>query len=217
MKRAAIYLRVSTQDQTTSNQEHELRQAAQRAGWQVAKVYKDHGISGAKGRNGRPAFDALCRDATKRQFEVVMAWNVDRLGRSRKDLVAFLSELHALGIDLFLHQQGLDTTTPAGKAMFQMLGVFAEFERAMIAERVRAGLARARSEGKRLGWPPIAPALEKRIREALTTPGRPGMRKIAARFGVNPGTGSGSAALSSRQASSSPFRRAKRRRPHPLV
>jgi DNA invertase Pin-like site-specific DNA recombinase len=87
----------------------------------VAKVYKDHGISGANGRNGRPAFDALCRDATKRQFDVVMAWNVDRLGRSLKDPVAFLSELHALGIDLFLHQQGLDTT---GKAMFQMLGVF---------------------------------------------------------------------------------------------
>src|SRR5262249_39412202 len=95
MKRAAIYLRVSTQDQTTSNQEHELRQAAERA-----DVYRDHGISGAKGRNGRPAFDALCRDATKRQFDVVMAWNVDRLGRSLKDLVAFLSELHALGIDL---------------------------------------------------------------------------------------------------------------------
>src|SRR5262249_38395111 len=94
---------------------------------QVVRVYKDHGISGAKGRNGRPAFDTLCRDATKRQFDVVMAWNVDRLGRSLKDLVAFLSELHALGIDLFLHQQGLDTTTPAGKAMFQMLGVFAEF------------------------------------------------------------------------------------------
>src|SRR5262249_61227125 len=81
MKRAVIYLRVSTQDQTTSNQEHELR-AAERANWQVVRVYKDHGISGAKGRNGRPAFDTLCRDATKRQFEVVMAWNVDRLGRS---------------------------------------------------------------------------------------------------------------------------------------
>src|SRR5262249_34405678 len=94
----AIYLRVSTQDQTTANQEHELRQAAERAGWQVVRVYKDHGISGAKGRNGRPAFDTLCRDATKRQFDVVMAWNVDRLGRSLKDLVAFLSELHALGI-----------------------------------------------------------------------------------------------------------------------
>src|SRR5437588_8706232 len=153
MKRAAIYLRVSTQDQTTANQEHELRQAAERAGWQVVRVYKDHGISGAKGRSGRPAFDTLCRDATKRQFDVVMAWNVDRLGRSLKDLVAFLSELHALGIDLFLHQQGLDTTTPAGKAMFQMLGVFAEFEHSIIQERVRAGLARAKAAGTKLGRP----------------------------------------------------------------
>src|SRR6516165_2865807 len=158
---------VSTQDQTTSNQEHELRRAAERADWQVAKVYRDHGISGAKGRNGRPAFDTLCRDATKRQFDVVMAWNVDRLGRSLKDLVAFLSELHALGIDLFLHQQGLDTTTPAGKAMFQMLGVFAEFERSIIQERVRAGLQRAKREGKRLGRPPIADKLAERIRAAL--------------------------------------------------
>src|SRR5215469_13858932 len=140
MKRAAIYLRVSTQDQTTANQEHELRQAAERAGWQVTRVYKDHGISGAKGRNGRPAFDALCRDATKRQFDVVMAWNVDRLGRSLKDLVAFLSDLYVLVIVLFLHQQGLDTTTPAVNAMFQILGVFAEFERLIIQELVRAGL-----------------------------------------------------------------------------
>ena len=118
---------------------------------------------------------------------MVMAWSVDRLGRSLQDLVGFLSEVHALKIDLFLRQQGLDTT-PAGKAMFQMMGVFAEFERAMIQERVRAGLARARSEGKRLGRPPIAPALEKRIREALATPGRPGIRVIAERFGVNPST-----------------------------
>jgi DNA invertase Pin-like site-specific DNA recombinase len=119
---------------------------------------------------------------------MVMAWSVDRLGRSLQDLVGFLSELHALKIDLFLRQQGFDTTTPAGKAMFQMMGVFAEFERAMIQERVRAGLARARSEGKRLGRPPIAPALEKRIREALATRGRPGIRVIAERFGVNPST-----------------------------
>jgi DNA invertase Pin-like site-specific DNA recombinase len=153
MKRAVLYLRVSTLDQTTANQERELRQAAERAGWQVIKVYKDHGISGAKGREKRPAFDALHRAATRREFDVVMAWNVDRLGRSLQDLVAFLSELHALKVDLFLHQQGLDTTTPAGKAMFQMLGVFAEFERSIIQERVRAGLARAarakRSEGRR--------------------------------------------------------------------
>ena len=116
-----------------------------------------------------------------------MAWSVDRPGRSLQDLVGFLSELHALKIDLFLRRQGLDTTTPAGKALFQMMGVFAEFERAMIAERVRAGLARARAEGERLGRSPIAPALEKRIREALATPGRPGVR-VAKQFEVDLGT-----------------------------
>jgi DNA invertase Pin-like site-specific DNA recombinase len=189
MKRAAIYLRVSTTDQHTSNQEDELRRAAERAGWEVVKVYKDHGISGAKGRDKRPAFDALHRDAAKRQFDVVMAWNVDRLGRSLQDLVGFLSELHALRVDLFLHQQGLDTTTPAGKAMFQMLGVFAEFERSIIQERVRAGLQRARREGKRLGRPPIASYLKEQIQAALKAPGRTeGVRKIAERLGVNPST-----------------------------
>jgi len=189
MKRAVLYLRVSTVDQTTANQERELREVAGRMGCEIVKVYKDHGISGAKGRDKRPAFDALCRDAAQRKFDVVMAWSVDRLGRSLQDLVAFLSELHALRIDLFLHQQGLDTTTPAGKALFQMMGVFAEFERSIIAERVRSGIKRVRSEGKRWGRPPIAPALEKRIREALNKPGRTeGIRKIAARFGVDPST-----------------------------
>jgi DNA invertase Pin-like site-specific DNA recombinase len=182
MRRAVLYLRVSTVDQTTANQERELREIAGRMGCEIVKVYKDHGISGTRGRDKRPAFDKLCRDAARREFEMVMAWSVDRLGRSLQDLVGFLSELHALKIDLFLRQQGLDTTTPAGKAMFQMMGVFAEFERAMIAERVRAGLARARGEGKR------APTLEKRIREALKPPGRPGVRVLAKQFGVDPGT-----------------------------
>ena len=189
MKRAVLYLRVSTLDQTTANQERELREVAARMGCEIIHVYKDHGISGAKGRDQRPAFDRLCRDATKRQFDMVMAWSVDRLGRSLQDLVGFLSELHALHIDLFPHQQGLDTTTPGGKAMFQMMGVFAEFERAMIQERVRAGLARAKSEGKRLGRPPLPADTEKAIRAALNAPGRTeGVRKIAARFGVDPGT-----------------------------
>jgi DNA invertase Pin-like site-specific DNA recombinase len=105
MKRAVLCLRVSTIDQTTANQDRELRDIAGGMGCEIVKVYKDHGISGAKGRDKRPAFDALCRDATKRQFDVIMAWSVDRLGRSLQDLVGFLSELHALGIDLFLHQQ----------------------------------------------------------------------------------------------------------------
>jgi DNA invertase Pin-like site-specific DNA recombinase len=185
MKRAVLYLRVSTVEQTTANQERELRQIAARMGCKITKVYKDHGISGAKGRDKRPAFDAMLRDAAQRQFDVVMAWSVDRLGRSLQDLIGFLSELHAMRIDLFLHQQGLDTTTPAGKAMFQMMGVFAEFERAMIQERVRAGLRRAVEEGKQLGRPQIAPELGERIYAALKAPGRTeGVRKIAARFGV---------------------------------
>src|SRR5262247_4138033 len=151
MCRAALYLRVSTNEQTADNQELELRQIAGRMNCEIVKVYKDQGVSGAKGRDKRPAFDSLCKDAARREFDMIMAWSVDRLGRSLQDLVVFLSELHALKIDLFLRQQGLDTTTPAGKAMFQMLGVFAEFKRTMIAERVRAGLARARSEGNGLG------------------------------------------------------------------
>mgnify|MGYP001090127489 CR=1 FL=1 len=150
-KRVAFYLRVSTDQQSVEMQRADLQAVADRAGWQIAEIYQDEGISGAKGRDKRPAFDKLCRDAARREFDMVMAWSVDRLGRSLQDLVGFLSELHAFKIDLFLRQQGLDTTTPAGKAMFQMMGVFAEFERAMIQERVRAGLARARSEGRRLG------------------------------------------------------------------
>ena len=148
--------------------------------------YRDHGISGTKGREKRPAFDALHRDAARRQFDVVMAWSVDRLGRSLQDLVGFLSELHAANVDLFLHQQGLDTTTPAGKAMFQMFGVFAEFERSIIQERVRAGLRRAVDEGKQLGRPKIAPALEKRIKTLLRA-GK-GMLAVARDVGVGSGT-----------------------------
>jgi DNA invertase Pin-like site-specific DNA recombinase len=118
-----------------------------------------------------------------------IGWSVDRLGRSLQDLIAFLSDLHALKVDLFIKSQGIDTTTPGGKAMFQMMGVFAEFERSIIQERVRAGLRRARQEGKRLGRPRIGPELEARILAALKAPGRTeGVRKIAMRFGVDPST-----------------------------
>ena len=154
-KRVAFYLRVSTGEQTTENQRRELEQVAKRSGWQVVEIYEDAGISGANGREKRPAFDKLLKDASRREFDLVAAWSVDRLGRSLQHLVAFLGELHALKIDLYLHQQGIDTTTPAGKAMFQMMGVFAEFERAMMRDRIRAGLARARAQGKRLGRLPV--------------------------------------------------------------
>ena len=139
-----LYLRVSTTDQDTASQERELRTVAASRGWEVVEVYADNGISGSKGREKRPGFDRLHQDATRRKFDIVMAWSVDRLGRSLKDLIAFLHEMHAAGVELFLYQQALDTTTPAGKAMFQMLGVFAEFERSIIVERVRSGMQKPR-------------------------------------------------------------------------
>lgn len=185
--RVAIYSRVSTDKQTTENQERELREIAERSGWEIVETYRDAGISGAKGRDKRPAFDALCKDATRRRFDLIMAWSVDRLGRSLQDLVSFLTEVHAAGVDLFLHQQGLDTRSPAGKAMFQMMGVFAEFERAMIRERVNAGLARAKGEGKTLGRPKTAPETEKAIAKSLKS-GKLGMHKIAALHSVGTGT-----------------------------
>jgi DNA invertase Pin-like site-specific DNA recombinase len=186
MKRAVLYLRVSTIDQTTTNQERELREVATRAGWEVVKVYRDHGISGSKGRDKRPAFDALHRAAARREFDVVMVWSVDRLGRSLKDLVNFLEELRALNVDLFLKTQGIDTTSPSGKAMFGMLSVFADFERSIIQERVRSGLARAKGEGKVLGRPKIAVDVESAIRTTLAT--GTGMLKTARLHGVGVGT-----------------------------
>jgi DNA invertase Pin-like site-specific DNA recombinase len=128
------------------------------------------------------------KDAARRRFDVVMAWSVDRLGRWLQDLCGFLSELHSLGIDLFLHQQGIDTTTPAGKMMFQVLGSFAEYERDMIRARVNAGIARAKAAGKHCGRPLLAPELAERIRQAMAVPGRPGIRVIAKQFGVSPMT-----------------------------
>lgn len=186
LKRAAIYARVSTDQQTTENQLKELRAMARRMGWKITEEFVDNGISGAKGREQRPAFNRLCKAAVRREYDVIMAWSVDRLGRSLRNLVDFLGEVHAKGVDLYLHQQGIDTTTPAGKALFQMCGVFAEFERAMIQERVKAGLARARAQGKRLGRPPVGITVERAIHKARDK-GK-GIKKIARQVGVGVGT-----------------------------
>ena len=185
-KRVAIYARVSTDAQTTENQLRELRTVANRAGWEIAGEFIDHAISGAKGRDKRPAFDRMIKGATKREFDVIAAWSVDRLGRSLQDLVSFLAEIHGSRVDLYLHQQGIDTTTPAGKALFQMCGVFAEFERAMIQERVKAGLQRAVAQGKRLGRPAVSAKIEKQVR-ALRTKGM-GMLSIGKELGIGTGT-----------------------------
>lgn len=169
--RVALYARVSTDKQSTENQLRELRQAADAKGWEVVAEYVDAGISGSKRLPDRPKGAALLRDATRGSFDVLASWSVDRLGRSLQDLVGTLAELQALGLDLYLHQQAIDTRTASGKAMFQMLGVFAEFERSMIVERVRSGLAKAKAHGTKsgapIGRPPVGVAVEKRIRELL--------------------------------------------------
>jgi DNA invertase Pin-like site-specific DNA recombinase len=184
-RRVALYARVSTTGQTVENQLSELRQHAERAGWLVIDVYLDQGISGRKGRDARPGLDRLLKGAVRREFDMIAAWSVDRLGRSLQDLLGSLSELKAAGVDLYLHKQALDTSTPAGKALFQMLGVFSEFEAEMIRERVLSGIARARLQGKRLGRPmlhqstdPATRAKGAAIRKALTA-GDKGVGKIA--------------------------------------
>ena len=184
--RVAIYARVSTDQQTVENQLAELSKVAESRGWTVVKVFTDQGISGAKGRDKRPAFDALLKGATKREFDIVAAWSVDRLGRSLGHLVDFLAEIHGCGVDLYLHTQGVDTSTPAGKALFQMCGVFAEFERSMIQERVKSGLARAKKAGTRLGRPPIGGVMADKVR-LLRAQGR-GMTAISKELGVGSST-----------------------------
>jgi DNA invertase Pin-like site-specific DNA recombinase len=196
-KRVGIYLRVSTDGQTTENQRRELEAVAARSGWEIVDFYEDAGISGAKGRDKRPGFDRLLKDATARKINMIAAWSVDRLGRSLQDLVGFLGELQAVGCNLYLHQQALDTTTPSGRAMFQMCGVFAEFERAMIVDRVKSGLARAKANGVEMGrgkrkdgewsadeerWGMSKDELEKRILRLYN--GGKGILKIGKELGV---------------------------------
>jgi DNA invertase Pin-like site-specific DNA recombinase len=181
-KRVAIYLRVSTSKQDTDNQLRELSAVADRSGWEIWKVYEDAGISGAKGRDKRPGLDAMLKAVNAKQFDLVATWSVDRLGRSLTDLLGILQELRDKGVDLFLHQQGLDTSTTAGKAMFQMLGVFAEFERGIIRERVNAGLARARANGTKLGRRRVDPTVETRILELKAS--GDGILKIGRKLGI---------------------------------
>jgi DNA invertase Pin-like site-specific DNA recombinase len=185
-KRAAIYVRVSTDKQTVENQLRELRQIAGRRGWEVVEEYHDAGISGSKGRDQRPGLDQMLKDASRRRFDVVMAWAIDRLGRSLIDLLGTIQALEACGCDLYLDQQAIDTTTPAGKLMFQVTGAFAEFERSMIRQRVHAGLKRAVEQGKQLGRPRIGSATERRIQSHLRK--GTGILKVAEIVGVGTGT-----------------------------
>jgi DNA invertase Pin-like site-specific DNA recombinase len=200
MKRAALYVRVSTDHQSVENQIRELKAVAERRGWQVVEVYRDAGIGGAKGRDQRLGLDTLLKDASRRKFDVVMVWAIDRLGRSLVDLLGTIQHLEACGVDLYLDQQAIDTTTPAGRLLFQMTGAFAEFERSMIRQRVRAGLriiqekiardgkfiSKAGNVRKRLGRPGAAPDKIAMARQELAK--GTGIGKTARLTGLGTGT-----------------------------
>jgi DNA invertase Pin-like site-specific DNA recombinase len=185
-KRAALYVRVSTDAQTLENQIRELRQVAERRGWDVVEVYRDAGISGAKGRDGRAGLHAMLKDANRRRFDVIMAWAIDRLGRSLTDLLHIIQHLEACGVDLYLDQQSIDTTTPMGRLVFQVTGAFAEFERTMIRQRIKAGLKRAVAQGVKLGRPKIDSATERKVRKQLAK--GVGILKVARSLGIGTGT-----------------------------
>jgi DNA invertase Pin-like site-specific DNA recombinase len=176
-KRVGFYLRVSTGSQTVENQRLELQAVAEQRGWTVVEIYPDNGISGSKGREQRPQFDRLTKDAIAGKLDIVAAWSVDRLGRSVLHLAQLVAELQAAGVGLYLHKQSIDSSTPTGRAMLGMCSVFAELEREIIRERIHAGLNRARAAGKRLGRKPVPQVIEQRIRD-LRAEGL-GMLKIA--------------------------------------
>jgi DNA invertase Pin-like site-specific DNA recombinase len=186
-KRAALYLRISTDRQTVENQRRSLEDIAGHRGWEIVASYSDKGISGMKGRKDRPEFDRMLGDAQRGRFDVVMAFALDRIGRSLGDLLHTIRHLEECKVDLFIGKQMLDTTTAQGKLLFAVTGAFAEFERDMIVQRVNAGLDRARAKGVRLGRPPIDEKTEVAIRRAIAKGGA-GKHKIARLLGVGSGT-----------------------------
>ncbi|MGG6288188.1 recombinase family protein [Leptolyngbya sp. AN03gr2] len=170
-------------DQTTENQRRELIAVAERMGWEIVAEFCDEGISGAKGRELRPGYDALMKAVARREIDLVASWAVDRLGRSLQDLIGFLNEINSKGVDLYLHTQGLDTSTPSGRAMFGMLSVFADFEREMIRSRIKAGLARSTKRSGRPAIPPITiQKIERTLAQGLS------INATAKRHGVGVGT-----------------------------
>jgi DNA invertase Pin-like site-specific DNA recombinase len=194
-KRAALYLRVSTDGQTTANQRQVLLAVAERRGWELVKEYEDAGVSGAGGRAKRPGFDAMLKDASRRRFDVLMCWSIDRLGRSTAAVASALDDLQAAGVTIYADKEAVDASTPHGLAMVQMAAVFAQLERSMIRERVLAGIARAQSEtpdqrrqkGKKAhGRPKIPASIEQAIRDRLVT--GEGVLKVAKGLGIGTGT-----------------------------
>lgn len=185
-KRAALYVRVSTDRQTIDNQIAKLTEVAKARGWQIVATFDDAGISGAKGRKDRPGLDTMLKEAQRHKFDVLMTWAIDRVGRSLVDLLGTIQHLEACKVDLYIDQQQLDTSTPTGKLMFQVCGAFAEFERSMIRERVHAGLRRAVANGKVLGRPLNDPKAVEKARKELAK--GVGIGKVARSVGLGVGT-----------------------------
>jgi DNA invertase Pin-like site-specific DNA recombinase len=181
------YARVSTAYQNPENQLNKLRTAANRYGWTIIKEYIDHGVSGKKGRDKRPQFDAMMKSALRKEADLVMFWGIDRASRNLSHLVEMMNDLHSKDVGMYFHQQNIDSTTPSGRAMLSMAGVFAQFESEMLRERILASHERARSEGKTIGRPTM-------INDALKTSIKfmreqgVGIKKIAAELHVGVGT-----------------------------
>jgi DNA invertase Pin-like site-specific DNA recombinase len=182
--RVAIYARVSTGEQSPELQLRELRDYAERRGFVVHREYVDQVSGDVRRRKRAPAFEALMGDARRRRFDCVLVWKYDRFARSLGALIAALQEFRDLGVDFISHTQAIDTTTPMGRLFFHVIGSFAEFERDVIVERVRAGLANARAKGQRLGRPVRDPGAQARI-VALKSEGL-SLRQIAARERLSP-------------------------------
>jgi len=178
--RVALYARVSTTDQSTESQLLDLRRYVRERGWDIFKEYVDEGISGTK--DSRPALNELMNDAKKRRFDVVLVWRFDRFGRSTKHLILALEEFKNLGIDFVSYQENIDTSSPLGSAIFTIISAVAQLERDIIAERVKAGLRRAKERGKRIGRPKIS-VDEGEIRQLRA--GGHSLRKIAEQVGIS--------------------------------
>jgi DNA invertase Pin-like site-specific DNA recombinase len=186
-KRVAIYARVSTSSQTVENQFQELREVAQRNGWTIVVELSDSGISGAKGRDQRPALDQLLKRATRREFDLIMVWAIDRLGRSIQHLVGFMNDIQAMGVDLYVHQQAIDTTTPSGRMIFSIFSALGEYERELIRERIMAGQKRARAQGVKIGRPSkLNDAVRTSVK--LLRDGGMGIKEISKRLEIGVGS-----------------------------
>jgi DNA invertase Pin-like site-specific DNA recombinase len=184
-KRAALYTRVSSGEQNTGAQERALREYVQRRGWTVQQIYRDEGVSGAS--SNRPALNELLKACRRGSIDVVVVWKFDRFARSLKQLMSGLETCRALGIDFVSVTEAVDTSLPAGELVFQMIGAVAQFERSLIGERVKSGLANARANGKTLGRPPLrklTPTETRELRRQRVHDDVP-FRVLAKKFGVS--------------------------------